>query len=477
MHEIDYPLDAARAQAFEDHGGKYGLRMADIVSANGAEVDCRIEFGGTGARMVGKGWGKAPERHRVPTTERGWRIDPDFWTAEYIDRTVLKFRKGKITQWGWSSRTNFMLRMSGIVWEAIDRPLWEVTLTYPALFPMDGKEAVRNIKAFHKSVDEELEGVQAIWKREFQHRGAPHYHMMMAVGEASADLARVTDVIERTWRRVVRDWIEKTYHLEPEYWDVLQEKWDRFYKRKATVAPIRHYRRCQMYLGAYLTADKGKAQKEAQHKPPADFVNLGRFWGELGRDRELFPKEHGELGLTLEQGIRFRRLVRRRLKKGGKGWRRLGTSAIFTTREGLRDALLYSVWPCGSFPEGDYRRSSEYVLSEVDRVLAALSASGAETCVPQWLRKLSGWQTLGTLSEEVDTGELVGSDQAGVDVDADVMPGTVAPEAVRRNTVELGELGGAVVDQIAESVGVHAYSIERQGNLFESSGVDRGPPG
>ena len=54
-----------------------------------------------------------------------------------------------------------------------------MTLTYPEEFPINPRVYKANLKEFHRKFEVEYPGVQAIWRLEFQKRGAPHYHLMI----------------------------------------------------------------------------------------------------------------------------------------------------------------------------------------------------------------------------------------------------------------------------------------------------------
>jgi hypothetical protein len=53
-----------------------------------------------------------------------------------------------------------------------------VTLTYPADFPTIGKLHKAHLKEFRRRFEKEYGKIRAVWRLEFQDRGAPHYHIM-----------------------------------------------------------------------------------------------------------------------------------------------------------------------------------------------------------------------------------------------------------------------------------------------------------
>jgi hypothetical protein len=53
-----------------------------------------------------------------------------------------------------------------------------ITLTYPADFPTIGKIHKAHLKEFRRRFEIEYGKIRAVWRLEFQERGAPHYHIM-----------------------------------------------------------------------------------------------------------------------------------------------------------------------------------------------------------------------------------------------------------------------------------------------------------
>ena len=53
-----------------------------------------------------------------------------------------------------------------------------ITLTYPDDFPTSSKVYKSNLVEFHRKFEIAWPGVQAVWRLEFQKRGAPHFHIM-----------------------------------------------------------------------------------------------------------------------------------------------------------------------------------------------------------------------------------------------------------------------------------------------------------
>lgn len=52
------------------------------------------------------------------------------------------------------------------------------TLTYPAVFPTEKAVYKANLKEYRRRFEDRFGRVPAVWRLEFQARGAPHYHIM-----------------------------------------------------------------------------------------------------------------------------------------------------------------------------------------------------------------------------------------------------------------------------------------------------------
>lgn len=52
------------------------------------------------------------------------------------------------------------------------------TLTYPAEFPTESKVYKAHLKEYRRRFESKFGTVRAVWRLEFQKRGAPHYHLL-----------------------------------------------------------------------------------------------------------------------------------------------------------------------------------------------------------------------------------------------------------------------------------------------------------
>lgn len=159
-----------------------------------------------------------------------------------------------------------------------------LTLTYPREFPMDG----RRIKDHWRRMRQWLvrNGCPVgLWFLEFQDRGAPHFHIFMPT--------RVhKDKAAEAWYRIVGS--GDVRHL--------------WAGTRVESLRVRHA------AGAYAAKYASKAR---QKEVPADFENVGRFWGTWGR-AEVAAK----VVLPHSEGSRIVRVLRLAYRKERAEWQR-----------------------------------------------------------------------------------------------------------------------------------------------------------
>lgn len=189
-------------------------------------------------------------------------------------------RRGRVDGFSDKSRRNLLRTMCALTF--MDDEPWEITLTWPGEFPLDGRRVKRDLAAFWRRLERRYGRLQAVWKLEFQGRGAPHFHL--AVSRPVASLSEVRAFVSAAWFEVVgsgdlRHLGAGTQVIKLEY------------------SPAAYF---AGYLGGTRTA------KEYQHRVPEGFESVGRFWGL----RNVSP-EWNQLRLTEAEFFALRRLVRK----------------------------------------------------------------------------------------------------------------------------------------------------------------------
>lgn len=118
-------------------------------------------------------------------------------------------------------------------------------LTYPNEFPVDVRESQRHLNVF--LVWLRRKGGQYVWVKEFQSRGAVHYHIC-------------TDT-----------WIPKN-ELSQKWFNVVGSQDERHLQSGTRVETIKSKDHAAAYMCGYL-------KKSTQKVVPEGIVNVGRFWG------------------------------------------------------------------------------------------------------------------------------------------------------------------------------------------------------
>ena len=79
----------------------------------------------------------------------------------------------------WSKRSRKKLMWlgnnCGVVWLSL------LTLTYPECWPTDGRVCAKHLHNFFRCIERIFPGFRYLWVREFQSRGAPHWHILFDV--------------------------------------------------------------------------------------------------------------------------------------------------------------------------------------------------------------------------------------------------------------------------------------------------------
>jgi hypothetical protein len=137
-----------------------------------------------------------------------------------------------------------------------------ITLTYPAIYPHDGRLVKRDRKVFLQWLCARCPDCSYLWFIEFQRRGAPHFHILFTeqIGGLPAYRKFQMEVSE-AWNRIVKGDID---HLRA----------GTRTERLRTPEGGRHY--AVKY-----------AIKMRQKLVPAAFENVGRFYG---YSRDVTPK-------------------------------------------------------------------------------------------------------------------------------------------------------------------------------------------
>jgi hypothetical protein len=153
-------------------------------------------------------------------------------------------RREEIYEFSSKSRANLSFVLSNTEIE-FDKML---TLTYPADFPLDGRDCKRHLHAMLAWL--RRRNIEAYcWFMEFQKRGAPHFHILVSGG----------DYIDRL-------------DLSNRWYEVVGSGEFAHYMAGTNIRKPTKKRGLHFYGVKY-------AQKARQKSVPPDFRNVGRLWG------------------------------------------------------------------------------------------------------------------------------------------------------------------------------------------------------
>jgi hypothetical protein len=193
---------------------------------------------------------------------------------EFQGKMQVKNKRGIIDAFSEKSRRR--LRLAAV--NAFPALTSQFVLTYPAVFPEDGRISKYHVATFLKSFRQKFKGVPYLWVLEFQRRGAPHYHLYTPL-----------EVTEENRQWLVKTWVRIACHghyvegpPSREYFEKLREK----YLRTATSVHEHesHFIKWDMGNGAYVCK---YLEKSNQKDVPDGYLSVGRFWGS---SRGLCPK-------------------------------------------------------------------------------------------------------------------------------------------------------------------------------------------
>jgi hypothetical protein len=179
-----------------------------------------------------------------------------------------------VVRWSDKSRAKMVLRLATLDYSPFDIPgnrLAFITLTYPGDWKSVAPTAARAKNHLHRLRKrfERLVGrpFYAVWKMEFQRRGAPHFHLLAPI-PSGMDF--------RNW--LSHAWADVVDHPDPD------QKANHLIAGtgvdKAKGISADNAQRISYYFSKHSSANKGV--KEYQNEPPMEWIlggTVGRFWG------------------------------------------------------------------------------------------------------------------------------------------------------------------------------------------------------
>lgn len=225
-------------------------------------------------------------------------------------------RRRAISGFSDASRRNLLRRLGTLDFSVVRGIPVVITLTYPADWRpwcATGADAKQQLVSFRREWAKRWGEFQGIWKLEFQprhsqpeeRRFAPHFHILAVV--PAADPAK--PVFQATSLTDVREWVSLTW------WNIVGSENADHLKAGTRVddADGEYPGRVVAYFAGY-TAGR---TKEEQHKAPANWPGLGRFWGVVG-----IPSVEVSTHLTEAEFFAVRRVLAELLARRRGGRRR-----------------------------------------------------------------------------------------------------------------------------------------------------------
>jgi hypothetical protein len=216
--------------------------------------------------------------------------------------------RSSILSWSRKSRANMWRATHEIDYEPFFRrgqvPAM-VTLTYPGAYEVvapGGAECKRHLWVLRRRYLRTWgEPLRAIWKQEFQMRGAPHFHLMMVPPHGRAPAGRYAGMIFKKW--LSHTWAEIVDHPDP-------DERERHLRAGTNVNFAEGLKAMDPRRVAVYFAKHGSFRaKEYQHNVPDAWKEPGhgpgRFWGYWSLQRPVHGVEldHGQ-AVTVARTLR-----------------------------------------------------------------------------------------------------------------------------------------------------------------------------
>jgi hypothetical protein len=154
-----------------------------------------------------------------------------------------------------------------------------ITLTYQT-WEDDWKAWKRDLAAFRRVLFRRCPHAAGVWRQEFQERGAPHWHLLLWLGQ-EFDVSELEQELTEAWVRIIGQDNAATR------------------KYAVSVEAVPDIRTCKFYISLYQAKDKNDRKD----------IQTGREWG-LWRPHFLGMQPLAEHGITKHEFLLLRRAQR-----------------------------------------------------------------------------------------------------------------------------------------------------------------------
>jgi hypothetical protein len=212
--------------------------------------------------------------------------------------------RGHITQFSKASKRRLQRVLASVDQGRISVPLF-VTLTYPGEFPADPAVCNAHLRAFRERLTRRYSAAAAIWRKEYQRRGAPHYHLLLFLDVPLEEL--------RTW-------------VSEAWYEIVGSGDERHLRAGTQVVRVKSWRGARGYAAKYLgklETLQPAASCCAEHVP----AGTGRLWGVW--NRALLPITADLYYPSLREFYRLRRCLWR--LSGQRSTHRMTATSCFVS--------------------------------------------------------------------------------------------------------------------------------------------------
>lgn len=224
--------------------------------------------------------------------------------------------RGVVRGWSADSRRRLVETVCGldlspiVAAEGTDALPCMVTLTLPAdwlAVAPSAKKAFGIFRRFRDLWRQRYGALRCLWKREFQRRGAPHWHLWLVPPVMLRDMRGFRSWLSRAWTRAVYGAEAVDAHgLSTSCSCGMCAHW-----RAGSGVDVAEGLRASdpKRLAIYFLKESGGGESKAyQNEPPSEWAgqSVGRYWGVLG-----LAKAVSEVVVSPQDGVRAVRYLRR----------------------------------------------------------------------------------------------------------------------------------------------------------------------
>lgn len=191
----------------------------------------------------------------------------------------------KITGFSHRSRKNLLKQ----IFSLSAYPSIFITLTYPRNYPADSNEWKRHLDNFSREIRRKFPKAWFFWKLEPQKRGAPHYHLIGALG-AGVPIVLFRQYLSNVWYRICET--NDPRHLKAgTQADYVTD----------SVGKMRSY------VSKYVAKTDDALDLE-------EWATPGRFWGKIG-EKNMPPRLAIVANVSITDFYRIRRAIRKWIRR------------------------------------------------------------------------------------------------------------------------------------------------------------------